>query len=254
MFGLFHGNSSHLIQQMTVLIPLSMTLEMEIGSKLLILSYFICGILGTVCTWIIDRIYYHNDDPINGKIMADLIWSRGSSGHVYAISTISSIICGHKYIFDDIGYNQYGLLWSLITNFGFHLFSSKSHFVNNSIKSYSILILFCLTVFGCFGTLKWITINQYLCIYYIHLGIWRLYPEIYNVKNESLIAVDFKSHLIGASVGFLLGIIYISFTRERYQNIDYPMYNCLPLIAILISDGLCGQYQVHLVSRITTDH
>ena len=242
-FGLFHGNLSHLIQQLTLLIPLSIALEFKIGSTLLFISYFLCGILGTAITWRIDRIYYANLYPGTGQFLADSIWSRGASGHVYGIAGLSAILCSKQYLFQH--YPQYiklGSFWMLITNFLFHLFSSKSYFMHYPIKSYSILILTCLIMINLIPLQ--ITINQYLCSYFIHLGIWRLYPQTFNVKVDSFVASDFKSHLIGSLFGALFGVMLL-LINDGWSNSGVSYDGWMPLVCILISDGICGQYMVH---------
>eukprot|EP01084_Bolivina_argentea_P115327 205106_1 len=237
-FGLFHGNASHLVQQLTLLIPLSITLEYKIGAIYLLLSYFVCGIFGTVITWRIDRIYYSKLYPTTGEALADCIWSRGSSGHVYGICGLSSILCSNEYLFQHYDIQHFGFIWMLIANLLFHLFHSKSYFIHNPYPSYAILITLC-SILLYFGPHK-VTVNQYLCIYFIHLGIWRLYPRTFNVSADNFIASDYKSHLIGATFGVMFGIF------APYIIADYKgEYSILPYVCILIADGLCGQYMVH---------
>jgi len=248
----FHGNTSHLFKEVTLLLPLAIIIEQKFGAIYLLIFYFIFGIIGSILTWITDRHYYAKLFP-DGKFLADYIWSRGASGNVYGLIAFTSIIFGENYLFQDINLNihftkninyelnviEYGSIWCLITNVLFHIFNQKSHFKHNPKRAYSILIIMIFCVwFLCPNKL---TINTYLVIYFIHMSILRRNPAIFNKTNRAnFIASDYKCHLFAALFGFMVGSL---FTKYAIFSLQY-IANTLPSISLMISDGYYGQYMV----------
>ena len=238
----FHGNTSHLFKEITLLLPLAIIIEQELGAICLLSFYFMFGIIGCVLTWITDRYYYAKLFP-DGKFLADYIFSRGASGNVYGLIAFTSIIFGQNYLFKDINYKfnaiKYGSIWCLITNILFHLFSHKSHFKHNPKRAYPILMImiFCVWLL----CPQKLTINTYLLIYFIHMSILRRNPAIFNKTNRAnFIASDYKCHLFAALFGFIVGSLFTKYTIFSLQFIT----NTLPSISLLISDGYYGQYMV----------
>eukprot|EP01084_Bolivina_argentea_P078863 143104_1 len=240
----FHGNTSHLFKEITLLLPLAIIIEIEFGAIYLLLSYFTFGIIGCVLTWLTDRHYYSQLFP-DGKFLADYIWSRGASGNVYGLIAFTSIIFGDKYLFEHIQtkVSNYGLIWCLITNFIFHIFSHKSHFKHNPTKAYPILII--ITLFVIYILPQKMTINCYLIIYFIHMSVLRRNPSIFNKTNRAnFIASDYKCHLFASVFGLIVGSIIVSKTYDNGMYSLQFLYNVLPTLTLFVSDGYYGQYMV----------
>ena len=240
----FHGDRSHLLKELTLLVPLSIVLENKIGGLLFIFYYFIMGIIGCLITWYLDRRYFSSKFS-DGLFLADLIWSRGASGNVYGIACLSSILCSNTILFSSINKDHYGIYWLLLTNILFHIFRKTSKFQsNNKYRSYFVLLLICILVIYIHNIYNiTVTINVYLLVYFIHMAIFRLYPGIFNKRNVNYIPSDYKTHLICATFGVIFGLmIYFNDNNIHYNN---SINSGAPYVSILISDGVCGQYIVH---------
>ena len=101
----FHGNTSHFLKEMTLLIPLCIALEQQIGSLMLILCFLLFSIISCLMTWYADRLYYSKIYP-DGTMLADYIWSRGASASVYGLAAIVPLLCGNQFLFQRKIFSQ----------------------------------------------------------------------------------------------------------------------------------------------------
>ena len=243
----FHGNTSHLLKELTLLLPLSILVESQLGSLYFIAFYFLFGVIGCILTWIVDRRFYAKHWPESGP-MADMIWSRGSSGNVYGLITFGSTLYGQHLVFEDVqiyGYDlsQFGLFWCIVTIFLWHICSVKSHFYHNPLRAYSVLVTLGLLLFVLLPSI--ISFNWYLSAYFVSTTVYRIYPGLFNqAKRSEFVAADFKCHLFAALFGYVFGVIMLMNGYSDCSLLEL-LSNSIQFVTILISDGYCGQYKAH---------
>ena len=224
----FHGNTSHFLKEITLLIPLCLALEQQIGGLLLILCFLLFSIISCLLTWYCDRIYFSKLYPADGHVLADFIWSRGASASVYGLAAMVPIVCGKRYLFDTSD-NQsewdflkdIGLFWTILTNISHYFFTKRSRFIQTPLKAYLILglmltvLVYCSIVYSDHITQR-ITISQYISVYFIFLIFNRQFPLVICVTYNYL-ASDFKSHLFAAGIGIIFGYLIV--------GIEYNFFN-----------------------------
>ena len=130
-----------------------------------------------------------------------------------------------------------------MTNVLFHALNRKSHFQHHPSTAYPIIIV--LSVLVLYIAPHRMTINQYLTIYFLHMALLRRNPSIFNVTNgQSFIASDYKCHLFAAAFGWICAVIISLWTRDSIFSLQF-VYNMVPTLTVILSDGYYGQYAVH---------